>query len=114
MNASASRGAAALLIATALLGAGSASGAPTTPTLALWGLNPVRVHGSHFRAAETVTVSLMGPAVVSRTAHANRRGTFDVSLPARVPRCGSVTVRATGRQGSRATLELVRGNSRCP
>jgi hypothetical protein len=114
MNASASRGAAALLIATALLAAGSASGAPAKPRLELWGLNPVRVHGTHFRAAETVTVSLATEGTVSRTARADRRGTFAVSFPVRLTRCGSATVRATGRQGSRATLELVRKNSRCP
>jgi hypothetical protein len=114
MNASASRGAAALLIVTALLVAGSASGAPTKPRLELWGFNPVRIHGTHFRAAETVIVSLTTEGTVSRTARANRRGTFDVSIPVRLPRCVSATVRATGKQGSWATLELVRGNSRCP
>jgi hypothetical protein len=91
---------AALLPALALASAGSA--APSKPDLEVVSTEPFRVAATGFRSYERVTVkaTLDGKTrVLSR--RAGPRGRFWVRLP---DDACSVTVRAKGNRGSRASL----------
>jgi hypothetical protein len=63
---------------------------------------PLRVKGTGFVPGERVRVELVGRE--SRTVSASSSGSFRVSFPS--DRCQSVTVKATGSKGSRASFNL--------
>jgi hypothetical protein len=66
------------------------------------------VRGTSFKAREVVRVVVVGAdAPWSKSIRATAAGTFRVSLPAgALPRCGAYVVRATGNQGSKASLAV--------
>jgi hypothetical protein len=89
-----------------------ASGAPPRrAALQLQSTSPVAVRGSGFGAAEQVTLTLSaGRARATTTVGAKRNGSFTARFrTVRLDRCTEFTVRAVGRQGSRATLQVSRG-----
>ncbi|HEY7379894.1 MAG TPA: hypothetical protein VH572_01690 [Gaiella sp.] len=78
------------------------------PTLRIGALYPLTINGSHFRARERVTVTVRTPAPHVKRVTATRTGTFRVTYAFTIPRCGTVTVRAVGGQGSRVTTQVPR------
>jgi hypothetical protein len=99
----------ALVAAVAALG-GHAAAQPRAsraqPRLSLAQRSPLKVRGAGFRRHERVrVVARAGGAAATRHVKARRSGSFVVSLPG-VPaaRCGLLIVRATGAQGSSASL----------
>ena len=100
----------ALVAAVAALG-GHAAAQPQAsrshPRLSLAQRSPLKVRGAGFRRHERVRVVARagGGAAATRHVKARRSGSFVVSLPG-VPaaRCGLLIVRATGAQGSSASL----------
>lgn len=98
--------AAALLV---LVLAFPASGAPPRrAALQLQSIAPVTVRGSAFGAAERVTLTLSAGRVrATTTAAARRNGSFTARFArVRLDRCTEFTVRAVGRRGSRAILQV--------
>jgi hypothetical protein len=69
------------------------------------GQGPLRVRGTSFLPGELVRVALSGQTKKSRSVTADGRGSFRV-LFRNVSSCDSVTVTATGSQGSRAGFNL--------
>jgi hypothetical protein len=93
---------AALLLVAVLVLAAAGSAAPSTPELEVATTEPFRVRGSGFGSYErvTVTATLDGETkVLSR--RAGLRGRFWALLP---DDACSVTVRAKGSRGSKASL----------
>ena len=86
----------------------------TKPVLTVGRLFPLTVRGSQFRPRERVTVTLSGERTLTKRTEANRAGSFTVSFRTRVPRCGTVLVRARGSQGSRASYQLPAPDCRRP
>jgi hypothetical protein len=76
------------------------------PKLELLGTRPVTVHGTGFRSHERVRLVLRQPSGVSRRkVRGDGEGTFSTTFhTARVGRCGTFSITAHGRAGSRATL----------
>jgi hypothetical protein len=87
--------------------AGASVAASPKPALRVAELYPVTVQGSGFRAYERVRVTISAPVNVKRV-RADRGGRFRTGFAIRLPRCGTVLVRAVGGQGSRAQLEIPR------
>ena len=86
-----------------------ASGAPPRrAALQLQSTAPVTVRGSGFGAAERVTLTLAAGRVRgTTTVGAKRSGSFSARFGrVRLDRCTEFTVRAVGRQGSRAILQV--------
>ena len=73
------------------------------PSLQVVGSSPVKVRGSHFRAAESVRVTA-GKRSLRTTASGN--GFFVVTIPGS-DRCNTVRVLATGSAGSYAVVKLL-------
>jgi hypothetical protein len=95
--------AAALLVTT-----GAFAGAAPKPRLGLVRSAPLTVRGRGFHRHESVRVVVRQaarPAVVHRL-RAGRRGRFTTTFGGvALDRCGSISVTAIGRAGSRATLK---------
>jgi hypothetical protein len=88
----------------------STSQAREHASLTLGSLHPLSVSGHHFRRRERVRVVVRsddgGPLV--HTLRASRSGAFSTTFPsAGSGPCARLTVTATGRQGSRATLHMM-------
>jgi len=86
-----------------------AAGAPPRhAVLQLKSTSPVIVRGSGFGAAEQVTLTLSAGRVrAAATVRARRNGSFTARFGGvRVNRCAEFTVRAVGRRGSRAILQV--------
>jgi hypothetical protein len=74
--------------------------------LELLGTRPVAVHGTGFRSHERVRLVLRQPSGASRRkVRGDGAGVFTATFQtARVGRCGTFSITAHGRAGSRATL----------
>jgi hypothetical protein len=83
-----------------------ATDAETQAKLELLGTRPVTVHGTGFRSHERVRLVLRQPSGVSRRkVRGDGAGTFSATFhTTRVGRCGTFSITAHGRAGSRATL----------
>jgi hypothetical protein len=99
---------AVLAVALALVTSAGAAGAE--PSLRFFGLDPVKVRGSHFVPGEQVRLTLRaGAAMRVRSATASARGSFAVTFGRlrEKDRCsGSVAVTAVGARGNRASYRL--------
>lgn len=98
--------AAALLVLVLALPAPGAQ--PRRAALQLQSISPVTVRGSGFGAAEQVTLTLSAGRVrAATTVGAKRNGSFTARFAkVRLDRCTEFTVRAVGRRGSRAILQV--------
>jgi hypothetical protein len=93
-----------VVIATALIAAGSATAAPP-PSLSVVGSAPLVVAGTNFRAGERVTVTAAG--TVRRTVA--RKGSFRLVLgDVRFGRCAGARIEAVGSLGSRVVSKIPR------
>jgi len=105
---SAAAAAAVVLVATACGNtepsgeAGGSSSLPSNAKLAPVGQNPLKASGTGFLPDEHVQVTAKGKTIVTV---ADSQGTFVVSL-AGVKSCDSVTVKATGDEGSDAEFNV--------
>ena len=101
-------GVAAVAVASVSLGAR----ASTRPTLQLVDGAPLTIRGVHFRAQESVqlTVSAVGSRV-TRT-KAGTGGSFVIRVPIRYNRCSGLFVIARGSKGSSAKLQRTAMNCR--
>jgi hypothetical protein len=68
------------------------------------GQSPLRVAGSGFRPGEKVRLVADAPHKQVKNTRADSSGSFTADFPE--VSCGSVTVTATGSQGSRAEFNL--------
>jgi hypothetical protein len=74
--------------------------AAARPALQLVATHPVRVHGTHFRARETVHVSVRADGAFSRVqVVTNRRGAFSATVRISASSCTPLTVTALGSSG---------------
>ena len=115
-------GALALVVVAAVAGSsGSARGSLpppkdtlpfAKPTLLFGPLAPLTVRGIRFKPRERVTLTLDGGRRGVERVVATRLGGFSATFEIRLLRCRTVTVRATGSQGSRAVRQLPRPNCR--
>lgn len=87
---------------------------PAKPRLTVGALYPLVIRGSGFRAHEQVTVTVDGGRRGRRSVRADRAGGFTVRFTVRIPRCAAVTIRASGKQGSRVVYQPPRPNCREP
>jgi hypothetical protein len=78
---------------------------PQRPQLKPVSQSPLRVAGTGFRPGEKVHLLASGPGTHAKDVRADSSGSFTTDL-SRPSSCGSVTVRATGSQGSRAEFNL--------
>jgi hypothetical protein len=88
----------------------SGSETPSKASLQLVRKTPLTVRGQGFRARESVRVSA---AARNWRLRASPRGTFVLTLGARVDRCNAVRVLAVGTGGSRAVLKVL-ASPECP
>lgn len=95
-------------------GDGAASASSPAPRLQFAQLYPLTVQGFTFRARERVRVTVRGQREVTNSVVADRAGRFTVRFALRIPRCGSLLVRAVGSAGSHASRELPRPDCREP
>ncbi len=103
--------AAAVLVLLLALPAGAAQ--PRRATLKLAGLAPLIVQGRSFGARERVVLTASAPNVQRMLGVVTRRnGTFTARFDLRLGRCAPLTVRAIGRRGSRAILQVEPGCSK--
>jgi hypothetical protein len=106
----------AAVLALAAAGAAAATPAPAKPRLALSGLQPAAVRGSHFAGRERVRVGFSaGGETWIRTVRTTEAGTFVAPAPEdfTYSPCGSpLLVTALGARGDRATLRLAQRE--CP
>lgn len=104
--------AAAAAVTLALLAATPATGAapPRRASLTLESLAPLMVSGRSFGAMESVLLTYADADARTRTVRVSstRQGRFRAFFRLRLDRCDSFTIRATGRDGSRATLQVER------
>ena len=82
------------------------------PTILFGPLAPLTVRGIRFEPRERVTLTLDGGRRGVERVVATRLGGFSATFEVRLVRCRTVTVRATGSQGSRAVRQLVRPSCR--
>lgn len=92
----------------------AARSAVDKPRLLVAELQPLTVRGMSFKPRERVTVTLDGGRRGTERVQANRLGRFTARFDAEIPRCTTVTVRATGSQGSRVAYQLPRPHCREP
>lgn len=105
------RAAAAAAVTLAMLAATPASGAtPPRASLALGSIAPLTVFGRSFGPGESVLLTFAGAdgAIRGVRVSSTRQGRFRASFRFRLDRCDSFTVRAAGRAGSRAVLQVER------
>ena len=100
----------ALGIAALALPALADGAAAAQPSLRFLALIPPRVHGTHFKSGERVTVTLRaGKTKRGMTTHASRTGAFTIQFKALSDedRCsGTVSLVAVGTRGDRAAYTL--------
>ncbi len=95
-----------LLLVTALM-LGARSGADQ-PRLSVPDQHPFTVDGAGFRSGESIKVVVGARNRVSRTVTAGPAGRFHARMRAvRLGSCPMFAIRATGSQGSRASLKIV-------
>lgn len=95
-----------LLLVVALV-LGTQTGA-AHPRLSVPAQRPFTVDGTGFRSGERVSLVVRARNRVSRTVAAGPAGRFHARMPAvRLGSCPAFFVRATGSQGSRASLKAV-------
>lgn len=98
-------------VAAALLGVGASSGSASSrvaPAVRFVKLHPFTVAGSHFKARERVTLTLVSGKHWTATRTSTAAGTFSASFAtSALTKCSAYTVRAVGSRGSRATLKPV-------
>ena len=83
----------------------SASGSSQHPQLKPVSQSPLRVSGTGFRPGEKVHLAVNGPETHAKDTRADSSGNFTTSL-SKPSSCGSLTVTATGSQGSHAEFNL--------
>jgi hypothetical protein len=84
------------------------------PRLLVAALDPLTVRGMSFKARERVTVTLDGGRRGTERVQADRQGRFSARFEFAIPRCRTVTVRATGSMGSRVVYQVPRPHCREP
>jgi hypothetical protein len=100
-----------IALSAAIVSAPLAGAAGERPSLSLVQVTPPRLHGTHFKAGEKVTVTLVtGARKLRRTAHVSPTGEFTVIFGeiAPVSSCGheKMTLVAVGGSGDRSALQL--------
>jgi len=96
--------------ATAATAGRTAHTTPTAPTLKLMATTPIAVRGLAFRSRERVTLvlRLSTGSTWTQNTTASRAGVFTaVFSAASAGHCTGITVRATGRAGSRAVFHKI-------
>jgi hypothetical protein len=79
------------------------------PALRLVSTHPVHLRGAHFRAGETVRISVHAGQESGRArVVADGHGTFSATVHMAVPGCTSVSARAVGTSGDRAVAARLR------
>jgi hypothetical protein len=110
-------GVAATVVAATLGGAahGPATAVDPPPKLELLKTRPVTIHGTGFRSHEHIRVVLRRPSgVLRRKTQGDGQGAFSLAFnSATIGRCGTFSITAKGRSGSRAVL-LRRAPAACP
>jgi hypothetical protein len=83
--------------------AAPASGEPATPAVQPVALQPLQIHGLHFKSGESVTVLVLGGAGhASRRVTAGADGAWTVTFPLLKAKGRQFSVRAQGNDGSAA------------
>jgi len=86
-----------------LAAAASASGGSARPTVQPVALQPLEIHGLHFKSGESVTVLVLGGAGhASRRVTAGADGAWTVTFPLLKTKGRQFSVRAQGNDGSAA------------
>jgi hypothetical protein len=102
--------AAAVAVLVLVLALPAAAAQPRRATLKLATLVPLVAHGQHFGKRERVVLTASSSnARRMLSVVARRDGAFTARFDLRLGGCASLTVRAVGARGSRATLQLEPG-----
>jgi hypothetical protein len=97
----------ALVAAIAALALSAPAAGGTAPTLRLVRTSPVVVAGSHFRAGERVTVTLVVTKRIVRHVTASQTGSFTIGYGGiQLGHCAGFSLSAVGSAGSRAVVKL--------
>jgi hypothetical protein len=102
-----------LTAALAVSGSAAEAGADQKAKLRVVDTRPLALHGTGFRAGESVRVTLLASVKrLVRHAKAGRNGSFKVSFPTGGEGCTLMLAHAVGSQGSQATARV--GRAPCP
>lgn len=103
------RGIGVVALSLAALAAGAASASPVSmtarPSVRVTQLKPFTVRGTSFKAGERVRVVVSGKRHATRTVVATGKGVFRTAFQFKLRGCDGYSVRATGGEGSRATVK---------